>query len=317
MLKVILAFDLGGTYLKYGIGTNDGEIIHHAKRDSGGKGSIETIASAFKAAALEMKETAVRNNMTLTAVSIGTPGAVDKKTGAVFGSSPNVPAVVGLSLQDIIREELALPVVVENDANLATLGEAIKGAGAGYRSVLGLTLGTGLGGGFVFDGNIYRGAHGSALEIGHSSIDYNGRICNCGKPGHIEAYASGSAIMKRANELEIEIAVDSPRKFPKSKPVFQAALEGYEPAVIAVREAVDALSVFLANMINIVDPSCIVIGGGVMFGYLDYWDELKRKVADKVADSLTGKTPILPAELGNMAGMVGAVLNAGRLSSSQ
>ena len=292
MTKAILAFDLGGTNLKYGIGTRDGNIFYNAQRQSGGMGKAEEVTGAFITAAREMQELAAKKRMTPVAIGVGTPGAVDTEKGSVFGSSPNVPSVIGISLKEFLERETGLPVMVDNDANLATLGEAAAGAGKGYKSVLGLTLGTGVGGGFVM----------------------GGRICSCGKPGHLEAYASGSGIIRRANELGLITNIDGTRSFEKTKPVFAAAKEGYEPAVTAVAEAVEALGIGIANLINTFDPGCVIIGGGVMFGILDHWGDLEHAVADNVTDSLAGKTPVLPAELGNMAGMVGAVIAAaGRL----
>ncbi len=308
--KVILAFDLGGTSLKYGLGTVDGNIFYYSSRSSGGRGELSSIISTFKAASVEMRELAERKRMKLVAVGVGTPGAVDLQTGAVFGSSPNVPSIIGMSLKQVLEKELNLPVVVDNDASLATLGEAVSGAGKGYQSVLGITLGTGVGGGFVQDGKIFRGEHGSALEAGHMVVIMGGRKCNCGKLGHLEAYASGTAIIKRTNELALELSHDNPRKFNRTKPVFQAAREGYQPAIQAIDEAIEALAVGLANLINILDPGCTIIGGGVMFGIINQWGKLEEMVSQLVADSLTGKTIILPAELGNMAGMVGAVIAA-------
>lgn len=314
MTKAILAFDLGGTNLKYGIGTRDGNIFYNAQRQSGGMGKAEEVTGAFITAAREMQELAAKKRMTPVAIGVGTPGAVDTEKGSVFGSSPNVPSVIGISLKEFLERETGLPVMVDNDANLATLGEAAAGAGKGYKSVLGLTLGTGVGGGFVMGGKIFRGDHGSALEAGHMVIEMGGRICSCGKPGHLEAYASGSGIIRRANELGLITNIDGTRSFEKTKPVFAAAKEGYEPAVTAVAEAVEALGIGIANLINTFDPGCVIIGGGVMFGILDHWGDLEHAVADNVTDSLAGKTPVLPAELGNMAGMVGAVIAAaGRL----
>lgn len=308
MTKAILAFDLGGTNLKYGIGTPDGNIFYHSQRASGGMGAADEVIAAFTSAAEEMKELARRKRMHLVAVGVGTPGAVDLEKGSVFGSSPNMPSVIGISLKESLEREIGLPVVVDNDANLAILGEAVAGAGKDYKSVLGLTLGTGVGGGFVMDGRIFRGDHGSALEAGHTVIEMGGRICSCGKSGHLEAYASGTAIIKRTNELGLKFEEEKALSFSKTKPVFAAAEEGYEPAVTAVREAIVALGIGIANLINTFDPGCVVIGGGVMFGVLNHWGDLEHTIADHVTDSLTGKTPVLPAELGNMAGMVGAVI---------
>jgi len=310
MTNAILTFDLGGTNLKYGIGAMDGNIFYHGSRESGGKGEIAALTALFEQAAGEMQAIARKKRLKLAAAGVGTPGAVDADKGVVFGSSPNVPSVVGIPLKEILEKAVGLPVVVDNDANLATLGEAVVGGGKGYKSVLGLTLGTGVGGGFVQDGKLFRGDHGSALEAGHITIAINGRMCNCGKRGHLEAYASGSAIVQRANELTSELGSHHPHKFTKTKPVFAAAEEGYPPAVLAIEEAVQGLAAGIASLINTFDPGCIVIGGGVMFGMIQHWAELKKLTAEMVVDSLTGKTPILPAELGNMAGMVGAVIAA-------
>lgn len=310
MKEVILAFDLGGTYLKYGLGTPEGEIIHHSRLKSGGLGSIESVTAPFIEAAREMEAVTDENDMRIIAAGVGTPGAVEKPTGKVFGSSPNVPSLIGVSLKELLQKELGMPVVVDNDANLATLGEAVNGAGKGYRSVLGLTLGTGIGGGFVVDGELYRGEHGSALEVGHTVIDYDGRICNCGKTGCIEAYASGAALIKQANELGREQFGEDAKSFDKANQLFEASRGGYIPALTAIDEGIKALSSGIANLINTLDPGCVVIGGGVMFGYKDHWKELENQISEKVVDSLTDKTPILAAKLGNMAGMVGAVLAA-------
>ena len=310
MTEAILAFDLGGTNLKYGIGTFDGNIFYHNSRDSGGKGELKKITEAFVQAAAEMKAQAQMKRMKLVGIGVGTPGAVDTEKGTVVGSSPNVPSVIGMSLKAILENEISLPVIVDNDANLATLGEAVNGAGKDYRSVVGLTLGTGVGGGYVSEGRIFRGDHCSAMEAGHITIALDGRLCTCGKTGHLEAYASGSAIINRANELGFKFVPDKPLHFTKSQPVFEAAKAGYQPAIIALKEAVEALAVGIASLINTLDPGCVVVGGGVMFGMQDYWPDLQEKVATLVVDSLTGKTPILQAELGNMAGMVGAVIAA-------
>lgn len=312
MKDVILAFDLGGTNLKYGLGSFDGEILQHSKMKSGGFGTLDKVTKPFIEAAEKMTNEADQNGFIIKAIGIGTPGAVEPETGKVLGSSPNIPSIIGVSLKAMLEEETGLPCIVDNDANLATLGEALAGAGVGYKSVIGITLGTGVGGGFVTNGALYRGVHGSAMEIGHSVIDYSGRICNCGKSGCLEAYSGGLALIKRANDLGRVQYGNEARHFNKSRPLFEAAKKGYIPAVISVNEGVHALAVGISNFINTLDPGCVVIGGGVVFGYQLYWDELLLKIDGMVVDALTGKVPILPAKLGNNAGMAGAVLAAAR-----
>jgi glucokinase len=166
----------------------------------------------------------------------------------------------------------------------------------------------------VQQGEIYRGAHGSSLEVGHISINPDGRVCSCGKAGHIEAYASGFALVKRSNELTEKTHITESLYFDKSKSLFLAAQNGYAPAVQAISEAVSALALGLANLVNTLNPDCIVIGGGVMFGYLDYWGDLERQFNELVVDALCGKIPLLQAKLGNTAGMVGAGLLANRIT---
>jgi len=310
MKDVILAFDLGGTNLKYGLGSFNGEILQHSKMKSGGFGTLDSVTQPFIEAAEKMDREAKENGFIIKAIGIGTPGAVEPETGIVLGSSPNIPSIIGVSLKAMLEEETGIPCIVDNDANLATLGEALAGAGVGYKSVIGITLGTGVGGGFVNEGVLYRGAYGSAMEIGHSVIDYSGRLCNCGIAGCLEAYSGGLALIKRANDLGKVQFGDDARRFIKSRPLFEAAKEGYIPAVISISEGVDALAVGISNFINTLDPGCVVIGGGVVFGYQLYWDVLTSKIDEKVVDALTGKVPILPAKLGNKAGLAGAVLAA-------
>lgn len=298
--------------MKYGLGTPDGNIRYNFSRPTGNEGSVDEIKSAFIEASRELLKRAKDRRLQVTAAGVGTPGAVDKATGTVFGSSPNVPGVVGLSIKSLLEEELKLPVVVDNDGNMAVLGEALVGAGREYRTVFGVTLGTGIGGGYIRDGVPVRGEHGSAMEVGHTVVAMGGRICACGKRGHIEAYSSGGAIIRRTNQLAAAEGKYKGEFFTGTRKIFEAAEAGYSPAQRAVDEALEALSIFFANMINTLDPGCIVVGGGVLFGFLDYWRELEKRVAEKVVDALAGKTPILPAQLGNMAGMTGAILAAGR-----
>ncbi|MBC8204131.1 ROK family protein [bacterium] len=302
MNKIFAGFDLGGTYLKYCLGTGEGGILYKNRLDSKASGSIEDIIEAFKTAYNDLKVQADRMKCEISSAGIGTPGAIDQEKGIVFGSTPNILTMKNYPLRARLSEEFQLRTAMDNDGNLAALAEAAAGAGKGHNSVLALTIGTGIGGGFVSNGKIFRGGHGSALEIGHTSIDYDGRLCGCGRRGCIEAYASGSALLKAANHGRISF--DTPQE------VFSSAKEGVNSAVKAVNDALNALSSGIANLLIAFDPGCVVIGGGVMPGYLDYWEELEQQVCDKVIDSLKGKAPILPAETGNDAGIIGAILLA-------
>jgi glucokinase len=128
----------------------------------------------------------------------------------------------------------------------------------------------------------------------------------------VEAYASGTALIKRANFLGKKQRLINAQKFTKTRPLFESAKTGYPPAITAIREGVEALTSALASLINTLDPACAVIGGGVMFGYLNFWSEIEAGVSKKAVDAFAGKIPILPAKLGNMAGLAGAALAGGR-----
>lgn len=302
MKHIFAGFDLGGTFLKFGLGDAEGRLLYKDQVDSQGNGSIEEIIGAFREAFAELSHRAKSSDRHIIAAGVGSPGAIDRDKGIILGSTPNIPAIKGYPLGERLEKEFSLPLALENDANLAALAEALTSAGKGYKSVLVLTLGTGVGGGFVVDGKIFRGEHNSALEVGHISIDHNGRLCRCGRKGCIEAYASGAALVKAANSGE--------RKFTTPKAVFKAAKEGFPPAVEAVKSALDALSSGIVNLQITFDPGCVALGGGLLPGYREYWNELERLIERKNIDALRGKIPLLTAKTGGDAGLIGAVLAA-------
>jgi len=219
------------------------------------------------------------------------------KDGVVL-HAPNHPRWEGYDLKRIFGE---YDVVVENDANLFTLGEAIYGAGRGKKFVLGITLGTGVGGGLVIDGQIIRGAGGLGMEIGHITIGIDGPPCNCGSYGCAEAYLGGIYFVERAARLFVRHGKSAPKSMRQLE---EFARMGVSLARNLWREYGKYLGVLVASLINVFDPEIIVLGGGIAAAYDlfkdDMYEEIKRRRVAYVLD-----TPVVPSELGTDAALWG------------
>jgi glucokinase len=207
-----------------------------------------------------------------------------------------------------------LPASIDNDANAAALAEAKWGAGRGYRNVFYATIGTGIGTGIIFDGQIYHGRTGAAAEGGHLSIDYRGPRCGCGKHGCIEALAAGPAIAQRAraavlrstsNSLMLQLANGNAEKIT-SEIVAQAYASGDQTAGAVLLETVDLLSLWIGNIIDLLEPDVIIIGGGVASMLEPFFDELRRGLPGRCVNPAPGEIPLVKARYGDDAGIVGA-----------
>jgi glucokinase len=247
----------------------------------------------------------------IAGVGIGSPGPLDTKTGVVL-LTPNL-GWVNMPLRDRVASALGLPATLDNDANCAIFGEWWRGAARGVEHVVGLTIGTGIGGGIVLYGDIYRGASDIAGEIGHMTIDSNGRRCKCGNYGCLEAYASGPAIAARAVE-GIEAGADStlPRlvggdlRQITAQLVYDAAHAGDAFALEVVRDTAKFLGAGVANIINIFNPQVVVICGGVTRAGDSLFVPLRSEVKRRAFKPAVDVCRILPGELPGTAGVWGA-----------
>jgi glucokinase len=248
----------------------------------------------------------------IAALGVGLPGLVD--LDGVVHYAPNLPGFVGVRARERLATTCPVPVVVDNDANVAALGEVLHGAGRGHREVLVVTLGTGIGGGLVFNGEVYRGGYGLAAEIGHFTVDPDGPPCACGARGHWEAVASGHALGGRAREWAAR--GDAPHVLARAAGVVeavtgyevgQAAKAGEEDGLAILAEHAQSVALGLGGLINILDPEIVVISGGLIeLGDL-LLEPLRAALPDHVeAGTLRTVPPVLAAELGEHAGAVGA-----------
>jgi glucokinase len=235
----------------------------------------------------------------VTGIGIGAPGPLNAMTGMVY-SPPNLPGWDKIPLQAEMTHRLGMQTVIDNDANAAALAEAMLGAGVGTSHMVYVTVSTGIGGGVVYDGRIFHGSTGAAGEIGHTIVKQDGPLCPCGNHGCLEALASGTAIRRLAKE-----------RFGKdmdSRMVAEAAATGDKRAKELLDEVYRWLGIGLINVIQMYDPSVIVVGGGVSRIGRPLFEALEQVVASNRFRSADFPVRVLPAKLGTEAGMIGAAL---------
>jgi glucokinase len=311
MNECIVGIDIGGTKIAAGIVDLEGTVLTGSRSGMVARGSAaEGLAAVESAIASVLAKKAP--GYKVRGIGICSPGPLDPHTGVVI-NPPNLPCWRNFPLAESIRASHRVPVMVENDANAAALAECKWGAGRGYRNVFYLCLGTGIGTGIVRDGVIYHGRTGSAGEGGHMGIDRNGPLCGCGKRGCIEALASGPAIARRARaELAsssspklLELA-DGDSERVTSQMVGEACAEGDPVAKAVIGETLDDLAYWLGNIIDLIEPDVIVMGGGVASMLAPYLDDLRGRWKGAVVNPWPDQIPVVLARYGEEAGVAGA-----------
>jgi glucokinase len=302
-----IGLDIGGTKVLGVVADRDGSVVAEDREESP-EGFADIVDSgATMIATLRSRATAA-----VTAVGIGIAGLVDAQGVLRYG--PNLPGVIDAPVKEALAARTGLPVVVDNDANVAGWGEVRFGAAEGSRDALLVTLGTGIGGAIVLDGAVVRGAHGFAAEIGHFTVDPNGPICACGERGHWESIASGSALGRMARErieagggAAILARAHGDHDAVNGHHVGQAAAAGDADALAVLDAYADNVALGLSALANILDPEIIVIGGGlVTLGDLLFEPLRAAFLAHIEAPEHRPKVPIVPATLGERAGAIGA-----------
>ena len=306
--QLVCAVDLGGTHLRVATVDVSGEIKYRLKQSTPVTDDPLKIVSAIVMAAEKCHEQSKAEGQSIGAISVVVPGTVNIADGTVT-RIPNVPSLNSFALSAVLADALGWRVFLENDANAAAVGEMWRGAARGRRTIVCLTLGTGVGSGIILDGNLWHGASDSAGEIGHTSIEpFNGPACSCGSRGCLEVYTSATAIVRMANEgrsrhpSSILNATDE----LTAKTVFAAGKNGDAFALEVFQRMGDYLGVGLANIINILNPEMIVIGGGVVNGWELFEKQMHRRIHDYAFRLPAANVKIVPAECGDDAGLLGA-----------
>lgn len=301
-----VAVDLGGTHLRAALFTAEGAMLSRTRvrteAERGPDAVIERIADVVR----EVMGTAP--GQSIMGVGVTAPGPVDEKRGVV-ASPPNLPGWADVPLAERLQALLGLPVFLGNDANLAALGEYRYGAGKGLDDIIYITVSTGIGGGIISNGRLLTGAHGMAAEIGHMPIVPDGPLCGCGQRGHLEALASGPNI---AREAEAALKRGWPSLLANhdgpltAVEVVQAAQQGDATARHVLARAGHYLGVGIALLVHVFNPQRIIVGGGVSNAGDFLLEPARQSARDHVMKPYRDTFDIVPAALGDDAGLYGA-----------
>jgi glucokinase len=306
----VLGVDIGGTKIAVGIVDRAGKILAQGRTPMVAN---ETPEAAFDAVVCAIDSMLSVRSTEIDSIGICAPGPLDPNSGVVL-NPPNLPCWRNFPLAEKVRAKYSIRVKVDNDANAAALAETLWGSARGFHYVFYATIGTGIGTGIVFDGAIYHGRNGSAGEGGHVSIDYHGPICGCGKRGCIEILAAGPAIGARARA---KVAAERLRgktildlvggnvSAITSQHVGEA-FESDDPLAREILEdTVQLLTIWLGNIVDLLDPDVIVIGGGVAAMLKNFFDKIKCGMPDWCVNPRASEIPLLMAHYGADAGIAG------------
>ena len=307
---LVCAVDLGGTNLRAANIDSSGRVHERVKFPTPDSDKpediVDAIASAIERCEAEAAEPAAR----IEAISVVVPGSVHTQTRVIV-NAPNVPAIVDFGLAEALETRLQRSVLIENDANAAAVGEMWQGAARGYNTIVCLTLGTGVGSGIILNGELCRGADGTAGEIGHTSVDpFGGVQCKCGNIGCLEVCASATAIVRMTLEGLPTHSASSLNSLHSdtvtAKAIAEAAAGGDKFAREIFQRVGTYLGIAAANIVNTLNPEMIVIGGGVSAAF-DLFAQTAREEMMKRAFPLpAGRCRIVRAECGDDAGLLGA-----------
>lgn len=309
---IYAGIDLGGTTIKGALVNEQGEILCEKSIPTGGERPHREVVLDMANLIIELAKTQGVELSEIHSVGVGSPGSIDPVAGKVmfaanFADFRDVPMV------SIMQEKLPLPVYLENDANVAALGEAMFGAGEGSKNSVMITLGTGLGGGIIIDGKIFSGAYFGGGEMGHQVIVADGRRCTCGRKGCWEVYSAATALIRMGAERAQNNPLSKLNQMKESlemlnaKDVFDAADLGDADAKDAIQEYAHYLAIGLGNTINVFQPEFLIIGGGPSA----QGDKLLEPIRDQLKYEVFGgttKTKVVIAKLGNRAGVIGAAM---------
>ena len=313
MKKYRIGVDVGGTNVKIALVDLDGKIAFSntvpTRAEMGYEAGVNNIKQAIKDLMQESNQT----NKTVEAIGFGLPGQIDYKEGIVK-NLPNIPGWVNIPLAKIIEDEFSIPTRLDNDVRCAALGELNFGAGKGCENLICITVGTGIGSGIILNGKLVRGAANAAGEIGHIKMEMNGGpLCGCGDYGCFEAYASGPAIVTMAKEY---ISGGKSAKYKEMAAdgiitpyiVAQAALQGDTVSIQIFKQMGKIIGIGLASVVNLLNPEKIIIGGGVADAGDILLEPIRKTIQDRAMPIQANSLKVVPAQLANGAGVIGASL---------
>lgn len=302
--KYVVGVDLGGTKIYTALVDLNGAIVAEV--------TVKTEAHKGEDAVLEKLLKTIDDVLVgidineVKAIGVGSPGPLDVKKGLIV-YTPNLP-FKNFNIVKPIKDKYKIPTYLDNDANVATLSEFMFGAGKGSKNMVYITVSTGIGGGAIINGNIFRGSTSNALEIGHTTVMKGGPRCGCGNTGCAEALASGTAIMKRAKEALESKAETALKNYEKvtAKEVFIEAERGDKVSQDILNDALSYLGITVSNVANTFDPDKIIIGGGVSEAGRIVFNKINEEMSKRCLRNIYDNCKVEKAVLGNQAGVLGA-----------
>lgn len=309
-----IGIDIGGRSIKIGIVNEEGEILYHDNTDTKVELGYEKVRDNLINLIDNAFNFAEEKNHQIISMGIGVPGIADPESDHIIYATnlkwDNVP------LGKDLKVKYNMPIYIDNDATVAGIAESVSGVTKGYKNSIFVTLGTGVGGGVIINDKVYSGSHNKGSEIGHMIIGENFYDCNCGNNGCLETFASATAIDKYTQKLiddgfkdeEFMKALNNNENIIDTKLVFDLAKSGNELALKSVNRMTDYLSIGLANLINLLNPDIIAIGGGVSKSGSYLLEQLNKKIINYVIFKEGKTTGIQLSKLGNDAGIIGAAL---------
>ena len=312
MQSIALAIDLGGTNIKAGLVDCNGNLLGDCLVNTGADLRAEVVADRIAQVIFDLSQKAKERNFRPLGVGIGVPGAVYEDRATV-SQAPNFPQWRDAPIKSLMEQRIDLPVLLDNDANLAALGESWTGAGRDAKSMILFTLGTGIGGGIILDGKIWRGAWGMAGEIGHITIEPDGPACGCGNAGCLEALAAKNAVIKNAALLVTQGKAPILKELVKGdidavvpEIIFQAAKSGCQASQGVFEKMGKDIGIACASLLNVLCVEKFVLGGGMCGAYEFFIESLKSEIQRRAYRIPAERVRVEKARLGNTAGLLGA-----------
>lgn len=301
MNKVVLAADLGGTNLRIAAVDSNGSILQLTKKPTPKGVKPDHLMELIREMAAECSGSQSPQDR-FAAVSFTAPAPVSKDFDGLLTKLPNLPSLVGMNLKIELTKLFGLPVIIENDATAASIGEDWIGVSKGVQNSICVTLGTGIGGGIIVNSEPIRGLDGTGGEIGHICVEPDGHPCGCGSHGCIEQYASATAIVRMAREAGLNVTT--------SEDVFNAHIGGDEKANAVFQAMGRYLGITLAGLANALNPEMLVICGGVTEGWEAFADHVQNEINARAYAAAAVRAKLVKGELGDNAGIIGAARSA-------
>lgn len=307
MAKLAIGVDLGATKIISALIDLSGKILK--------KGRINTEAQLGRTRVQENLLLAIEGvrNGEAVGIGVGSPGQIDFRTGVVIGATPNISDWIGVNIKSLVEKRFNLQCIVDNDVNAMLLGEYAYGAGRGFRDLVGITLGTGVGGALILGGELYRGHAFAATEIGHMSINFDGIPCGCGGVGCIEEYGSGRAMVREAKRLIEEGETTSLTKMTggnlstlTAELISQAHRAGDELATRVIEQVGTWIGYGVANLINLLNPERVIVGGGLAKIGEVFFRFIRNGARERALLAGFNTTDIVPTELDDHSALLGA-----------